>query len=90
MIFQTSDDKGKNMLDLVDDKNNPLEPSYSKGSIWLQYFGHSNLLCTQALRAIVNHVPTGEYHLRFFPNEDFSCPCGNYPIESRRHILYEC
>jgi len=28
--------------------------------------------------------------LRFFPREDFSCPCGQYPIETRRHILHEC
>ena len=45
MIFQASDDKGRNFLDLVDDDNNPLELSYSKGSTWLQYFGHSNSLC---------------------------------------------
>jgi len=35
MIFQASDNKGKNFLDLVDDKNNPLELSYSKGGTWL-------------------------------------------------------
>ena len=28
--------------------------------------------------------------LRFFPNEEFKCPCGNYPIKSRRHILHKC
>jgi len=33
MIFQALDDKGRNFLDLVDDENNPLELSYSKGSI---------------------------------------------------------
>ena len=43
-----------------------------------------------ASRAIINHVPIGEYHLRFFPNEDFSCSCGNYSIKSRRHILHKC
>ena len=47
MIFQTSDGKGRNFLDLVDDENNPLELSYSKDNTWLQYFGHSNLLCTR-------------------------------------------
>ena len=25
-----------------------------------------------------------------FPKEDFSCPCGLYPIELRRYILHEC
>ena len=30
------------------------------------------------------------YQLRFFHREEFACPCGLYPIESRRHILHEC
>jgi len=41
-------------------------------------------------RAITNHAPIGEYRLRFFLNEEFKCPCDNYPIKSRRHILYDC
>ena len=90
MMFQASDGKGNNFLDLLDDDFNPIEPSYTKGSLWLQAFGHSNLLCTRATRAITNHAPIGEYWLRFLPNMDFSCPCNNYPIESRRHILHEC
>ena len=57
---------------------------------WLQLVGHSNSLCAQASRAITNHAPIGEYRLRFFPKEDFLCPCNEYPIESRRHILYDC
>jgi len=44
----------------------------------------------RATRAIVNHAPIGEYRLRFFPKEEFSCPCGLYPIESRWHLLHEC
>ena len=55
----------------------------------MKYFSHLNLLYVRATRAIVNHAPIGEYHLRFFPNEDFSCPCGNYLIETRHHILYK-
>jgi len=64
--------------------------STPKGRPWLKYFGHSNLLCTRATRAIVNHAPIGEYRLRFFPREDFACPYGEYPIETRCHILYDC
>ena len=90
MTFQVSDGKGKNFLDLIGDDYKDIELSYIKGSLWLQAFGHSNLLCTRATRAITNHAPIGEYHLMFFPNEDFKCPCGNYPIESRRHILHDC
>ena len=48
------------------------------------------MLCARATRAITNHAPIGEYQLRFFPNEEFNCPCGLYPIEMRQHILYEC
>jgi len=90
MTFQASDLKGRNFLDLVDGDNNILEPTYSKDGTWLQHFGHSNTLCAKATRAITNHAPIGEYQLRFFPNEEFSCLCGFYPIESRWHILHEC
>ena len=31
------------------------------------FFGHSNSLYARATRAIVNHAPIREYHLRFFP-----------------------
>jgi len=90
MMFQALDGKGNHFLDLLDDDFNIIEPSYSKGGPWLQAFGHSNSLCTHATRAITNHAPIGEYRLRFFPDKDFSCPCNNYPIELRRHILHEC
>jgi len=90
MIFQASDLKGNHFLNLVDGDNKLLEPLYIKGGLWLQNFGHSNLLCTRATRAITNHAPIGEYRLRFFPSKELSCPCGQYPIESRRHILHEC
>ena len=26
--------------------------------------------------------------LDFFPRESFTCPCGEYPIETRNHILH--
>ena len=90
MTFQALDGKGNQFLDLLDDDLNVIEPSYSKGGPWLQAFGHSNSLCACAVRAITNHAPIGEYRLRFFPNMDFECPCNNYPIETRRHILHEC
>ena len=89
MTFQTLDLKGKHFLKLVDSDNNIIELSYIKGSSWLKYFGHSNSLCARALRAIINHTSIGEYKLRFFPREDFSCPCGLYSIESKQHILHE-
>ena len=90
MTFQASDGKGNHFMDLLDDDFNTIEPSYSKDGSWLQKFGHSNLLCACATRAITNYAPIGEYHLRFFPDKDFSYPCNNYPIKSRRHILHEC
>ena len=63
MTFQVSDLKGRNSMDLINSNNNILEPTYSKSSTWLQYFGHSNILCTRTTRAITNHAPIGEYHL---------------------------
>ena len=90
MHFQALDDKGQHFLELLDDDSKPIEPLISKGGTWLKYFGHSNSLCTRATRVIVNHTPIGEYCLRFFPWEEFKCPCGLYPTESRWHILHEC
>ena len=90
MTFQASDLKGWQFLDLVDNDNISIEPSYSNGRSWLKFIGHSNLLCTRVMRAIVNHAPIGEYRLCFFPKEEFKCPCGSYPIKTRQHILHEC
>jgi len=90
MTFQASDGKENNFLDLLDDDYNPIVPSYIKGSPWLQAFGHFNLLCARATRAITNHAPIREYRLRFLPNMDFSYLYNSYPIKMRRHILHEC
>jgi len=90
MIFQASDGKGRQFLDLLDDNFNVIEPSYTKGGPWLQSFGYSNLLCMCATRAITNYTLIGEYRLRFFLNEEFKCLCRVYLIKLRRHILHEC
>ena len=63
MTFQASDSKGRHFLDLVDENFEFIELSYTKGGPWLQSFGHSNSLCTQATRAIMNHAPIGKYQL---------------------------
>jgi len=90
MTFQASDLKGNQFLDLLNNNNDIIEPSYVKGGLWLKTFGHSNSLCVHATRAIMNLAPIGEYRLRFFSREEFKCSCSLYPIESRHHILYEC
>jgi len=61
ILFQASDSKGRNFLELLDDDSNPIKPSAVKGRPWLKLFGLSNLLCTRATRAIVNHAPIGKY-----------------------------
>ena len=63
MTFQVSDGKGRNFLDLVDNDYGDIELSYTKDSPWLQAFGHLNLLCACATRAIMNHALIREYHL---------------------------
>ena len=90
MTFQVSDGKGRHFLNLVNNNYEDIKLSYIKGGPWLQAFRYSNLLYTHATRAITNHALIGEYWLRFFPNKEFKCPCRNYPIESRRHILHDC
>ena len=90
MTFQALDGKGQHFLNLLDDKLNDIEPSYVKEGPWLQSFGHSNGLYACASRAITNYTLIGKYRLRFFPREEFKCPCGLYPIESWRHICQDC
>ena len=90
MSFQASDLKERNFLKLLDKNFNPLKPLNIKDSPWLQYFSHSNSLCSKATRAIVNYVPIGKYRLRFFLRENFLCSCSLYPIKSQQHILYDC
>ena len=90
MCFQTSNGKENNFMDLLNNSFNIIKPSYIKGGPWLQAFRHSNSLYAKATQAITNHALIGEFHLRFFPNEDFKCPYNEYPIETRRHILHKC
>ena len=89
MIFQAADSKERHFLDLLDNNLNPIELLSTKGGPWLLHFSYSNMLYVQASRAVTNHAPIGEYWLRFFPREEFDCPCGKYPIETRQHILHE-
>jgi len=84
----TSDYKGNHFL--FDDNYLPIKPTYTKDGTWLKLIGHSNSLCARATRAITNHASIGNYCLRFFPKENFNCPCRSYPIESRCHILHKC
>ena len=53
-------------IELLNNNNNPIKLSYTKGELWLKHFGHSNLLCIRALKAIVNHVLIDECWLNFF------------------------
>jgi len=89
MSFQASEHNERNFLKLLNDDLNSLKPLAIKGSLWLQYFGHSTSLCARVTWAIINHAPIGEYWLRFFPRKDFLYPCELYPIETRWHILHE-
>ena len=38
----------------------------------------------------MSHISISEYRLRFFSKESFIFMCGDYPIEMRRHILFDC
>jgi len=90
MTFQASNLKGNHFLDLLDNDNKIIELTYAKGRSWLKLIGYLNSLCARAARAITNHTPISEYRLRFFPREEFRCPCSHYLIESRQYILHKC
>ena len=67
MLFQASDSKERNFLELLDNNSNIIKLTYSKGESWLKYFSHSNSLYVRALRAIINYASIEEYCLKFFP-----------------------
>ena len=56
MYFQVSDLKGKHFLDLNNNDNKPIHPTYSEDSAWLKHFSLSNLLCAHITRLITSHA----------------------------------
>ena len=68
------------------------KPSFAKAS--RNFFhnaakGESSHL-SRIAHVLTNHAPTGEYRVRFFPNEPTACPCDEDTLQTRRHILTEC
>jgi len=63
MMFQALEYKRRNFLDLNNDDNQLICPTYSKGGVWLKNFGLSNLICACITRLITNHAPIGKYQL---------------------------
>ena len=90
MIFQALDQKGCQLLKLVDNDNNPIELSYINRESWLKFIRHFNSLYARAIRSIINYAPIGKYRLHFSPKEDFKCLCRLYPIEPRHYIFHKC
>jgi len=90
MTFQALDVKSRNFLVLLNNDYCSIKPTYMKSGAWLKTFRHLKSLCARATRAITNHVPIGEYQLKFFSKENFNYLCRNYPIELKYHILHEC
>ena len=83
----------RNLGSLKNDTKKTFKPSNAKAA---RDFFH-NMAHGDASRlsrisyAITNHAPTGEYRLRFFPEQPAHCPhCGEDTLLSRRHILCEC
>lgn len=89
MIFQALDYKRNNFLNLFNNDYLSTKLSYTKGGTWLKLLGHSNSLCTRAMRAITNYVPIDKYCLRFFPRGSFKYLYKSYLTESRYHILHK-
>jgi len=78
MYFQVLDYKGKNFLDLNDNDNLSIWPTYLKEGAWLKHIGHSNSLYMYIIRAITNYASIGEHYFRFFPEESFAYFCSDY------------
>ena len=89
MYLQALEYKERNFLDLNNNNNQPIQPTYTKGGTWLKHFRLLNLLCTHITRLVTNYALIGKYRLRFFSKGSMACLCREYPIEMRKHIFYE-
>jgi len=67
MHFQVSNYKRRNFLNLNDNDNNFICPTYLKDRAWLKCFSLSNSLYTHITRLITNYTPISKYKQRFFP-----------------------
>ena len=74
-------------------KKKVFKPSFAKSA--RNFFhnmvkGESSHLSRLA-HVLTNHAPTGEYRIRFFPQEPTKCPhCDENAVQTRRHVLTEC
>ena len=88
--FQASEYKRRNFFKLNNNDHQPICPTYSKDGSWPKHFSLLNSMYAYIMKLIINHVPIGEYKLRFFPKKSFICICREYTIKMRRHILFDC
>ena len=61
MYFQAFKYKRNHFLDLNNDNNQSIHPTYSKGGAWLKYFSLCNSLCVCITRLITNHASIDKY-----------------------------
>ena len=88
--FASTTFRGSRFLNLVDSTGKSLGPSALHHGTWLRLATKDPpTLVARLTRCITAHAPIGEFRLWFFPNEESSCPCGEF-LETREHILYEC
>jgi len=73
IMFQASNAKGRQFLDLLDDDLKPIEPLYSKGGPWLN----------SSVTLIHYVLEPQELSSIMLPQKEFKCPCGQYPIKTR-------
>jgi hypothetical protein len=79
----------------VTGERNRVFPSHLNQGPWLREYGGVTVandpgLCGRFVRTATKHAPIGEYHRRFFPDEEFHCPGHQNAPETRNHILNEC
>jgi len=88
MTFQVLDNRENHFLKLLDNDYLSIKHMYTKDGSWLSQISHSNSLCTKVTKAITNHIPIGEYCLRFFLKMNFEYLYRLYIIKSRQHMLW--
>jgi ribonuclease HI len=53
-------------------------------------FNGSRAIHSRLIQVILGHGFFGQYYSRFVPSENVECPCGEAPLQTIQHILFDC
>jgi len=90
MFFENALYRGSQFLDIYDNNDNLVTPTYTKEESWLTIIGISNSIYAYAICFITNYTSIDKYKARFYPNKNTSCLYSGTQLKMCHYILYQC